>query len=114
MIFNKKNSHFFFEDAEMSDERLTEAASRSASCGQLNACATCGRVFSCPNRLLFHMHEMHGEAVFACTEEGCCKAFKRRDLLERHVRDVHLGIRSFKCTVPGCNAAYFTHTNLLK
>ena len=94
--------------------QTTVPVTRSVSCGLPCVCAACGREFSCQNRLLFHMHEMHGEPVFACTEAGCCKAFKRRDLLERHVRDVHMGIRSFRCTVPGCTAAYFTHTNLLK
>ena len=100
--------------SDAGDAPVTVPATRSASCGLMCVCAACGREFSCQNRLLFHMHEMHGEPVFPCTEAGCCKAFKRRDLLDRHVRDVHMGIRSFRCTVPGCTAAYFTHTNLLK
>jgi uncharacterized Zn-finger protein len=45
------------------------------------------------------------ERKFACTWQGCGKAFLRKTDVTRHFR-IHLNDRPFKCVWPGCGKAF--------
>lgn len=45
-----------------------------------------------------------------CTFDGCLHTFSTRSNLQQHVKAVHLAVRPFACTMPGCGMRFpFKH-----
>lgn len=40
-----------------------------------------------------------GDGIFKCDHSGCGKSFSQKQVLGRHIRDVHQDIRKFKCEI---------------
>ena len=89
-----------------------------ASHRQRFSCAQCARSYGRGTQLAAHVRREHGEGgarrrCFACPVEGCTKVYTRRGSLATHNRNVHLQLKPYACTEPGCTERY-GYKHLLK
>ena len=111
------------------------------STGPLPCPYGCGRSFKHATQKAIHVRKAHtGERPFACSHEGCGRAFhssgdlksherthsgarehicgtcgkalSSRNALKVHERALHTLDRPFKCEVPGCGMTYMTRLDL--
>ena len=72
-------------------------------------CKECGKTYASKRALRRHIDVMHQQTRHIC--DFCGQNYKGRDSLNRHIRALHMKEKIYKCTVPGCTAAYnFNHS----
>ncbi|KAL7093007.1 hypothetical protein ACP275_11G016600 [Erythranthe tilingii] len=82
------------------------------SCHQYITCDECGSK-QLKKNIKRHMR-MHEESVSSerikCSVEGCSLTFSNSSNLNQHIKAVHLELKPFACTIPGCEMRFaFKH-----
>ncbi|KAI8549639.1 hypothetical protein RHMOL_Rhmol06G0040600 [Rhododendron molle] len=82
------------------------------SCHQHITCEICGTKQLKKNiKRHLRIHEPVGSSDrIKCDFKGCLHTFSSRSNLQQHVKAVHLALRPFACTIPGCGMRFpFKH-----
>ncbi|GFQ02643.1 transcription factor iiia [Phtheirospermum japonicum] len=83
-----------------------------SSCHQYTFCDKCGSKQMKKN---FKRHLCTHEGGISlgsinCSFDGCLRTFTTRSNLNQHIKAVHLGLKPYACSIPGCNAKFaFKH-----
>lgn len=82
-------------------------SNHSEDLSDLPYCAACKKYFTQPSSLKHHYDTIHGNQAFTCE---CGTVFKEIQALERHKKEVHLGVKEFVCN--DCNEAFSRNATL--
>ena len=94
---------------EVDDEIGSDANGDDIKGEKTEQCNDCGKLYASKRALRRHNATMHQLKRYMC--DTCGRCFTGRDSLNRHIRGLHKMEKVYKCTVPGCTAAYnFNHS----
>lgn len=81
------------------------------SCHQYISCEVCGSKQLKKNiKRHLQTHEERSPETFKCSYEGCDHSYTTNSNLQQHVKAVHLKLRPFVCSIPGCGMRFaFKH-----
>ncbi|KNA24853.1 hypothetical protein SOVF_011670 [Spinacia oleracea] len=81
------------------------------SCHQYVNCEVCGSKHLKKNyKRHLLTHGEHLPTVLKCSFEGCDHSFTTKSNMQQHVKAVHLQLRPFICSIPGCGMKFaFKH-----
>ena len=72
-------------------------------------CETCSKVCRNPYALKRHIHSVHEERKFPCTNQNCTQIFPNEQERKQHLQIVHEKLKPFKCDICGVSMAQFTN-----
>ncbi|GFP83789.1 transcription factor iiia [Phtheirospermum japonicum] len=82
------------------------------SCHQHIICDKCGTKQLKKNfkrHIRMHEEEVSSESI-KCSVEGCLRSFSTTSNLKQHIKAVHLELKPFTCSIPGCHMKFaFKH-----
>lgn len=67
-------------------------------------CALCSKPFSTAVKAVAHASKHSELRRFACQRHDCPRTFAQSQTMNRHMRNVHDGVRPFKCDRPSCSS----------
>uniref|UniRef100_A0A3B5LGW0 Zinc finger protein 410 n=1 Tax=Xiphophorus couchianus TaxID=32473 RepID=A0A3B5LGW0_9TELE len=106
------HTHGSIEDGEDKRELLPPRPGRPLS-KQVLRCSFegCGRTFTWPAHLKYHLKTHRNDRMFQCSAEGCGKSFYVLQRLQVHMR-THNGEKPFICKEKNCGKKFTTAGNL--
>ncbi|KAL2895728.1 Transcription factor IIIA [Bienertia sinuspersici] len=81
------------------------------SCHQYVNCEVCGSKHLRKNyKRHLQTHEERLPSLLKCNFEGCDHSFTTKSNMQQHVKAVHMELRPFICSIPGCGMSFaFKH-----
>lgn len=96
---DQKDSHQHQLKKSFQNKKITTNTSDSKQVKLQCMWDNCQFIFSTPEELTSHLENFHldkGKNHYKCKWEGCCKSFKQRQKISRHLL-THTGYKPFKC-----------------
>ncbi|XP_021174242.2 zinc finger protein 410 isoform X2 [Fundulus heteroclitus] len=111
-VSNGDHTHSLVEDGDKREP--PPRASRPLS-KQVLRCSFegCGRTFTWPAHLKYHLKTHRNDRMFQCSAEGCGKSFYVLQRLQVHMR-THNGEKPFLCEADGCGRSFAEYSSLRK
>ncbi|XP_047244255.1 zinc finger protein 410 [Girardinichthys multiradiatus] len=109
-VSNGDHTHSLIEDGDKRE--LLSRAGRPLN-KQILRCSfeDCGRTFTWPAHLKYHLKTHRNDRMFQCSAEGCGKSFYVLQRLQVHMR-THNGEKPFICKEKNCGKTFTTAGNL--